>query len=187
MKAPSFLEGVLVALLAALGASIAQSVLELALTRSAALELIVAGLGLAYSLYLLARARERAGRIVVVIGWVVATGLAWSLAPGPLTQVLVQAGLAWLIRGLYHRASPLASLLDLGLILLGLASALWAGLHTGSLLLAVWCLFLVQAAFGAIAQRTAAQGPGDTAPDPFDLAGRAADRAVARLSRRQPL
>jgi hypothetical protein len=187
VKGPSFLEGVLVALLAALGASIAWSVLELALPRNAALTLVVAGIGLGYSLYLLARSRERAGRIVMVIGWAVATGLAWSVAPDPWTQILVQAALVWLIRSLYHRSSALGSLLDLALILLGLASALWAGAHSGSLLLAVWCLFLVQATFGAIPERIRSQGSKDPQPDPFDLAGRAADSAIARLARRQPL
>lgn len=184
MRGPSFLEGVLVALVAALGASVAQVLLTLALPRPAALGLIAAGLGLAYLLYLLGRSRERAGRIVAVIAWVPITGTALALAPDPWTQVLVQAGLIWLVRSLWHQASPLAALLDLGLILAGLAAALWAALHSGSLFLAVWCLFLVQALFSTIPERVAGRQRGIEAPDPFDLAARAAGSALARIDRR---
>ena len=106
MKGPSFLEGVLVALTAALGAALAEGVLTLILPRGSALTLVVAGLGLGYLLYLLGRAREPAGRVVMVIGWLMVTGLTWALSPGPWTQVLVQSGLIWLVRGLYHQATP---------------------------------------------------------------------------------
>lgn len=186
MKGPSFLEGVLVALTAALGAALAEGVLTLILPRGTALILVVAGLGLGYLLYLLGRAREPAGRVVMVIGWLMVTGLTWALAPGPWTQVLVQSGLIWLVRSLYHQATPLAALLDLGLILTGLAAALWAGTHTGSLFLAVWCLFLVQAPFAGIPERPGAGPSPEAGPDPFDLARRAAERALGRLQRQPP-
>ncbi len=186
MKGPSFLEGVLVALTAALGASIAYGVLTLVLPRSPALTLVVAGLGLGYLLYLLGRSRERAGRVVMVITWLMVTALVWALSPGPWTQVLLQSGLIWLVRSLYHQSSPLAALLDLGLIVTGLAAALWAGTHTGSLLLAVWCLFLVQAPFGAIPDRPGSRTTREAEPDPFDLAQRAASLAIGRLERQPP-
>ena len=186
MKGPSFLEGALAALVAALAAAFAHGVLTLVLTKGAALTLVIAGLGFGYLVYLLGRSRERAGRVVMVIAWLTVTALAWSFSPGPWTQALIQAGLIWLVRSLYHQSTPIAALLDLGLILTGLAAALWAGAHTGSLLLAVWCLFLVQAPFGAIPDRPGARTSAGVGPDPFDLAQRAAELAIARLAR-QPL
>lgn len=185
MKGPSFLEGVLVALVAALAAAFSHGVLTLILPRGPALTLVTAGLGLGYLVYLLGRSRERAGRIVMVITWAMVTALSWSLSPGLWTQVLVQAGLIWLVRSLYHQSTPIGALLDLGLIAAGLAAALWAGANTGSLLLAVWCLFLVQAAFSAIPDRPGATSSDAVGPDPFDLAQRAGELAIARLSRRR--
>ncbi|MGE5154976.1 MAG: hypothetical protein ACM3ST_13295 [Bdellovibrio bacteriovorus] len=187
MKGPTFLEGALVALIAALAAALTQGVLTLMLPRTSALTLVIAGLGLGYLLYLLGRSRERAGRVVMVIGWLMVTGIAWGLSPGPWTQVLVQSGLIWLVRGLYHQATPVAALLDLGLIVTGLAAALWAGNHTGSLFLSVWCLFLIQAPFAAIPDRPGAGTSPEPGPDPFDLARRAAERAMERLQRRATL
>ncbi len=186
MKGPSFLEGVLVALSAALGAAIVHGVLTLVLPWGPALTLVVAGLGLGYLLYLLARSRERAGRIVIVLGWLMVTALAWGLSPGPWTQVLAQAGVIWLVRSLYHQSTPIGSLLDLGLIVTGLAAALWAGTHTGSLLLAVWCLLLVQASFVAVPDRPGAGSSLDPGSDPFDLARRAAEGAIGRLQQPTP-
>lgn len=186
MKGPSFLEGVLVALTAALGATLAEGVLTVILPRGSALTLVVAGLGLGYLLYLLGRARDSAGRVVMVSGWLMVTGLGWALSPGPWTQVLVQSGLIWLVRGLYHQATPVAALVDLGLILTGLAAALWAGSHTGSVFLAVWCLFLVQALFAGVPERPGAGSSPEAGPDPFDLARRAAEGAIGRLQRQPP-
>ncbi len=183
MKGPSLLEGVLVALGAALGAALAESVSTLILPRDQALTLIVAALGLGYLLYLLGRAREPAGRVVMVIGWLMVTGLSGSLSPGPWTQVLVQSAMIGLVRGLYHQATPVAALLDLGLIGMGLAAALWAGGHSGSLAIAVWCLFLVQAPFAAIPCRPGARKAPDDRSDPFDLARSAAAGAIERLQR----
>jgi len=190
MKTPTFIEGAVVGLIAAVGASIAHTVLRLALPRGESLALVIAGVGLGYCLYLLARSPERAGRLVMVALWIAATLLAWGLAPGPWTQLMVQSGLVWLLRSLYHQPTPLAAVLDAGLIVIGLAAAVWAGLHTGSLLLALWCLFLVQALFVGIRDlvgvRAGSRRGADGPPDPFDLARRAAEAALSRLARRHP-
>lgn len=193
MKTPTFIEGALVGLVAAVGASIAHLTLTLALPGSQALATLIIGLGIAYCLYLLGRSRERAGRLVMVTLWGAITALAWGLSPGPWTQILVQCGMVWLVRSLYHQPTALAALLDGALIAAGLAASGWAAVHTGSLLLAVWCLFLVQALFGGIRSLLptpdgAASGSADRTdpPDPFDLAFRAAQRATARLTHRPP-
>lgn len=191
MTSPGFLEGALVGLIAAVAGSVVHLALGFALPAGAALTLVIAGLGLGYGLYLLARSREHAGRVVIVTLWVTATALSWAVSPGPWTQLLVQSGLVWLVRSLYHQPTPLAALLDLALIAGGLAAALWAGVHTGSLLLALWCLFLVQALFGAIPDllpvKAAAATGSDLEPDPFDIANRAAQSALSRLSKHSAL
>ena len=185
MNRPTFLEGALVALVAALGASVFHTGLRLALWPAPALALTTAALGLGYLLYLMSRSGERAGRVLLVLAWVPVTGTALALLPGVWSQVLVQLGLVWLARVWCFHGTPGAALLDLGLVLTGAAAALWAGVHSGSLFLAVWCLFLVQALFAAIPGRPGL-GPDRTASpdasaDPFDLACRAAEGALRRI------
>ena len=185
MNRPSFLEGALVALGAALAASVLYTGLRLALLPDPALALTVAALGLGYLLYLLRRSGERVGRVLLLLAWVPVTAAALGLLPGVWGQVLVQLGLIWVARVWNFHGTPTAALLDLGLILGGGAAALWAAVHSGSLFLAVWCLFLVQALFAAIPIRSGLcpdRTLGPTAPaEPFDLARRAADGALHRI------
>jgi hypothetical protein len=179
---PSFLEGALVALGAAVAGSVLYTGLSLLLPRSDALSLVLAALGLGYLLYLLARGRERVGRVLLVLGWLAATGVSLALVPGALTQIAVQLGLVWIARVWCFHRTPLAALLDLGLVLGGGLAALWAAGHSGSLLLALWCLMLVQALFGAIPARPGhpvASAP-TVAADPFEQARRAAEVALKR-------
>jgi hypothetical protein len=186
MNRPSFLEGALVALIAAFAAAVLDTVLRLPFSPREALTLTIAALGLGYLLYLLARSGERAGRVLLVLAWVPITAGSLALVPGAWSQVLVQLGLVWLARVWCFQGTPAAALLDLGLILAGAAAALWAGSHSGSLFLAVWSLLLVQALFGAIPARPghrADTGAGPAAaPDPFDLARRSAEGALRRIA-----
>jgi len=187
MTRPTFLEGALVALIAAFAAAVFSSGLGLFVPTREALALTITALGLGYLLYLLARSGERAGRVVILLAWVPVTAAALTLAPGVWPQVLMQLGLAWLVRVWCFQGTPTAALLDLGLILTGAVVALWAGSHSGSLFLAVWSLLLVQALFGVIPTRPghpAGSGVGPaSAPDPFDLARRSAEWALRRIAR----
>ena len=186
MSRPSFLEGALVALAAAVGAAVGYSGLRLLFPASQTLTLVLTALGLGYLLYLLARGPAPAGRVLLVLVWLAATGASLALVPGPLTQAATQLGLVWIGRVWCFQRTPLAALLDLGLILAGGLAARWAVLHTGSLLLAVWSLMLIQALFTSIPARPG-QAPdlGPLAePDPFDLARRAAETALSRIEAR---
>ncbi|WP_295387005.1 hypothetical protein [uncultured Thiodictyon sp.] len=189
MNRPTFLEGVLVALVAAVGAEVLDTGLRLALWPGPALRLTTAALGLGYILYLVSRSDERAGRVLLVLAWMPVTGTALALVPGVWSQVLVQLALVWLARVWCFHATPSAALLDLGLVLAGAATAVWAGVHSGSLFLALWCLFLVQALFGAIparpGHRTDRTMASDIPADPFDLACRAAEGALHRIEGRR--
>ncbi len=184
MTRPGFLEGALVALTAALGASVLDTAFQLLLVPRAALALTAAALGLGYLLYLLGRGGQRAGRVLPLLLWVPATAAALALWPALMVQAAVQLGLVWLVRVWHFQRGFVAALLDLGLILIGAAAALWAAVHTGSLFLAVWCLFLVQALFGAIPDRPGlcpGRYAGEFASEPFDAAARAAEAALGRL------
>ncbi len=187
MNRPTFLEGALVALIAAVAAAVLNSGLGLLVPAREALALTTAALGLGYLLYLLGRSGERAGRMIIVLTWVPVTAAAPALAPGVWSPILVQLGWVWLVRVWCFQGTPTAALLDLGLILTGAAAALWAGGHSGSLFLAVWSLLLVQALFGIIPARPGP--PADsaasaaTAADPFDLARRSAEGALRRIAR----
>ncbi|NEV60684.1 hypothetical protein [Thiorhodococcus minor] len=185
MTRPGFGEGVLVALGAALLASVAQTGLSLLIPRADVAQLLCMGLGLGYGLYLLARSGEKAGRVVMVVGWITVSLIVAGFSSGAGLQLLTQLVLVWLTRVLYYQAQPLSAVLDLGLLLLGLAAALWALERTGSLFLTVWMLLLVQALFPLIPRRWEGTRPDEPSEDPFAAAERAAERALSRLSARQ--
>jgi len=182
-RTPSFLEGVVLALIAALAGTLAYSAFDLMLPRTMALRLVVAALGLGYLLYLLGRSRERIGRVVTLTLWLTASGLLWLLSPPLPLYLLGYLAMAWMVRSLYFHQGPLAALADLGLTGLGLIAALGAYLHTGSLFLSLWCLFLVQALFVFIPSRTEI-GDKDSGDEEehFQRAHQAAEAAVQRLS-----
>jgi len=186
MTRPSFLEGALVALATATAGSALYTGLRLLLPAAYALAIALAALGLGYLLYLLARTREPAGKVILVLIWLAATGTSLALVPDALTQAAVQLGLVWITRVWCFHRTPAAALLDLGLILAGGLAALWAIAHAGSLFLALWTLMLIQAVFGAIPARPGHAAPvgAATAPDPFDLARRAAESALSRIQPR---
>lgn len=182
MKQPTFFEGVGVALAASVVGSAAHTALSVA--TGSGLRAVVAGLALGYLVYLLGRTRERVGRLTAVLAWcAAATGL-WLAAPPLALYLLLHVGMLWLIRSLFFHASLLAAVADLGLSGLALAAGVWAGVHSGSLLLAIWSFFLVQALFVAIPPSLPPRRPGAAASeceDGFERAHRAAEAAARRL------
>jgi len=186
MKAPTFLEGVAVALVASLVGSVLYTALTPTFASAAVLRLLIAGIGLGYLLYLLRRSHERVGRITVVALWVLAAVVLWLLHPPLPLYLVLHIGLVWLVRSLYFYASVVSALTDLGLSSLSLAAAIWAATHTGSLFLSVWCFFLLQALFVSIPHelsgKAAQRQPVADRDDRFQHAQRAAEAAVRKLS-----
>ena len=183
MSRPGFGEGVLVALTAAVLASVFLASLSWWLPPGEVAQGLCIGLGFGYGLYLIARGRERAGRVLIPVLWLALSLLVSLLPAGLWLQVATQLGLVWLARSLYHQAHPLAALLDLGLLLLGCVAAVWALERTGSPFLAVWTLFLIQALFARIPFWTDPRSQATHRTDPFSTAERAAERALSRLAR----
>ena len=186
MKRPTFFEGVVVALIASVFGAAVFSVPAMIFAGSSIHRLVIAGIGLAYVLYLLARSQERVGRVTVVAVWLVVAAATWWLAPPLPIYVAAHVGMVWLIRSLYFHASALSALADLGLNGLALAAALWAGIQTHSLWLGIWCFFLVQALFVAIPPHWRRPRPGQPptpdAADRFEAAHQVAESALRKSS-----
>ena len=181
MKTTTFWQGAVVALALAVAGSIAMAALPLLVTGASAWKLTAAGLTFAYTLYLMSRSAERAGRLVMPALWLLVTAAGWSLL-SPAAFALVQAGLMWLVRALYHHRGFVAAGVDLGLTAFACAAAVWA-LGTGSYLLTIWCFFLVQALFVWIPEPATgghAQGPAGSAD--FEASRRLAAAALKRLA-----
>ncbi len=185
MKRPTFFEGVAVAVAASVSGAALFAVLTAAFAGGAVLRLLIAGIGLAYVLYLLARSRERVGRVTVVTAYLALAAATWFVAPPLPLYVVAHIGMIWLIRSLYFYSSALSALADLGLTGLSLAAAVWAGIHSHSVFLAIWCFFLVQALFVVIPaswRRSRDKASIADDADRFECAHRVAQAALRRLS-----
>ncbi len=186
MSAPGLLDGVVTALGISLAAAAASLLFGHFVTTGALFQAVLWGATLAYLVYLLRRSRARTGRIVVIGAWALATLGCWLLGASLSEQVLLYAGLIWLVRSLYFHGSIPAALLDLGLVAVGLAAALWALLNTGSMAASLWSFFLVQALFRWIPAfdraRGAAESRATASASSFQSAHRVALDAVRKLS-----
>lgn len=182
MKKPTFLEGSGVALLLAVSGSLAYAAFAWALSGADAIRLTASGIGLAYVLYLLLRSRERVGRVVMSTLWLLGTAVLWLWSPPLSLCVAGILAMIWVTRSLYFHQGLAGALLDLGLTGLGLIGALGAFLHTGSLFLSLWCLFLIQALFVYLptGSRPGNSNAGDV--DRFRIAHQQAEAALNRLS-----
>ena len=186
MKPLSFLHGVGIALALSLVSSFLYTALAPLLPGGALLRLLIALSGLSYILYLLGHSAKRSGRVTAVLVWFAVAGASWFAAPPLAVYLLTHAGLIWLLRSLYFYSSACSALLDLGVSALGVAAAIWAMVWSGSLLLSVWCFFLIQSLFVAIpASIQRGSGKKRVKPDDdenFQHAHRAAEDALRRIS-----
>jgi hypothetical protein len=184
MKRPGFFNGVLVALVLALVAGAAFAGLGALFSSGVVLPLIVTGLAGAYVCYLLSRSGVRTGRLASMVVWSGAAFVGWLFAPNLALLLCLHMVMIWLLRVLHFHTGVLTALADLGLSCLALACAVWAAQQSGSLFMAVWCFFLVQALFVAIPQSFSAE------PDPqrredsevFQRAYATAQAAVRRIA-----
>ena len=150
MNRPGFLQGVIVAALLAFFASVVVAALTPFVGLGAVIRLVVPALALAYLLYLFSRSNERLGRITTLTLWSALTIITWWLSPALPLYLLIHVAAIWLVRSLYFYSGVLPALMDLGLNGLGISASIWAITRSGSVFLATWCFFLVQALFVAI-------------------------------------
>lgn len=185
MKTPSFFNGVLLAFVLSFFAAAVFAALTLVWVPGLVIRVVIAGLGLAYILYLFRHSRDRVGRVTTVLLWTLGALAAWFFSPSLAIYLLIHAGMIWLIRALYFASGVMPALLDLGLSGLALAAAVWAAGQTGSVFLAVWSFFLVQALFVVIPRTLRSERPRSDArraDDPFERAHRNAEAALRRLT-----
>lgn len=147
MKFPGIIDGVVVAVIIAVGAGIATLALGGYSTLGELLKLVLPWATLVYLVYLFKRSDARIGRVVAIAAWGVVSLACWLFDLHLSQQALAQAGIVWLVRSLYFHNSMLAALLDLGLIGSGLLAGAWALINTGSAAAALWSFFLLQALF----------------------------------------
>jgi hypothetical protein len=185
MNRPGFFHGVVVA--AALGffASAVVATLTPFAGLAAVIRLVIPLIALAYLLYLLNRSGERLGRVTALMLWSAMTAVTWWIAPPLPLYLMIHVGAIWLVRALYFYSGVMPALMDMGLTAVSLSAAVWAMTRSGSVFLATWCFFLVQALFIAIPPALQRRVKADPSPvvdnENFDRARRQADAALKQL------
>ena len=188
MRRPTLLEGILVALVLSLSVSPLVVFVQLAVGGLLAWKLGVVVLAYSYMCYLLARSGRRSGR--VTLGLLALTVLLTSLVCNLRfpTILLLGVTLMWAVRSFAYSRSLVSALLQGGVYVLGCGAALIVYGNSGSLALAIWSFFLVQAAFVLIPAQCMHRSatPGGTTlggtPDGFGQAYHAAEQALERLT-----
>ena len=184
MKRPSFIQGVIVAAVLGFFASAVVATLTPFVGLGAVIRLVIPALGLAYLLYLFSRSSERLGRITTLALWSVVAAVTWWFAPPIPLYLFIHVGAIWLVRSLYFYSGLVPALMDIGISTLSVSATVWAITRSGSVFLATWCFFLVQALFVAIPpsmNRDKAQAERVADNDNFDHARRQADKALRQL------
>jgi len=185
MKRPGFLHGVFVAAVLGFFASAVVATLTPFVGLGTSVRLVIPGLGIAYLLYLFSRSGERTGRMTTILLWSLLAVVTWWVAPPLPLYLLIHVAAVWLVRSLYFYSGVLPAVMDLGLSALSISVTVWAITRSGSVFLATWCFFLVQALFVTIppAMQSKRQAPQDTAreSESFERARRQADQALRQL------
>lgn len=185
MKRPSFLQGVLVAAVLGFFASALVATLTPFVGLGAVIRLVIPALGLAYLLYLFSRSDERLGRVTTLTLWGALAAVTWWVAPPLPLYLLIHVGSIWLVRSLYFYSGVMPALMDLGISAFSVSATVWAISRSGSVFLATWCFFLVQALFvtipPAIKRRQKSQRNTAIESDSFEQARRQADQALRQL------
>lgn len=189
----SFFHGAVIAAVLALAAAISVTGLTVLAGGENVIRLVVPLICGAYLLLLLRGERATTGRAVTLVAWTVFSIAAWWAVESLAFYLLLHAGAIWLTRSLFVYASLLPAVADLLLTTLSAAAFSWALARSGSVMLATWCFFLVQALWTQIPPRLPGRGvlslhhtPDPTANDRFDKARRRADAAIRQLSTGEP-
>ena len=185
MSRPSFAQGVIIAAIAAFVVASLVAVLLPFIGVGSVVRLMIPAVAFAYIVYLVVSSGERIGNITTLSLWSALAAITWWIAPPLPYYVLIHVAGIWLVRSLYFYSGVFPALLDLALSVLGIAGFVWAISRTGSVFLATWTFFLVQAVFAAI-PRTIRQSSQPDAVDnrAFDRARKQAEAALTELARR---
>lgn len=181
----TFIEGAGIALLFSISGAILFSGLVSLFSGGLVFRVLASTLAFAYIVYLLARSTERTGRITVVFLWTAFALLNLLLVDSLLLYLSLHITAIWFIRSLYYYNSLFSSLTDLMLTALSLIAAIIAWNVSHSLLLVLWCFFLLQALFIFIPARFARRNREQTdamTTDTFEHAYQRAQIALHKIS-----
>lgn len=185
MKRPTFFHGVVVAAILAFAASVVIGALTPFVGAGSVVRLVIPAVSLAYILYLLRSSSERVGRITTLSLWSALAIATWWVGPSLPLYVLVHVCAVWLVRSLYFYSGIFPALMDMGLSALSIAAFIATVSRTGSVFLATWSFFLVQALFTAIPASIAGKQDSKKPPasdnESFERARRHADQALQQL------
>ena len=185
MKRPSFFHGVIVAAILGFFASAVVATLTPFVGLGAVLRLVIPALSFAYLLYLFSRSGESVGRVTALFLWATLAAITWWVAPPIPFYFFIHVAAIWLLRSLYFYSGVMPALVDLGLSTLSVSATIWALTRSGSVFLATWCFFLVQALFVAIPpsvkRRKAPRQDSKAENEKFEHARRRADQALRQL------
>lgn len=183
MKQPTFVEGCIIAALASVSGAASFSILSTLLGAAMSARLTVTLLCSGYLLYLLWRAPQTTGRMTLLLLWGVVLLGCWLINPPFMIYLVIHLATLWLVRAFTYYRSIFSAGADLLLSGLSLVVALWAYLTSHSVLLALWCLFLVQALFVFIPRdwRLKPKPIAIDANDRFMRAHRHAESALRKL------
>ncbi len=167
-------------LLLAISGALAWLLLEPAFGQALALRLLIGACSLALVWRELTTSPVRNARLAALAAWLLLTAGLFLFDPAAIIWLAAQATLLWLLRSLYRHDSVFIAGADALLMVLAVGAATATAMHTHSLFLTLWSLFLVQALHLLLPGRPAASPP--TTSDPFETAWRCADAALRRLS-----
>ncbi|MEM7563580.1 MAG: hypothetical protein AAF353_11100 [Pseudomonadota bacterium] len=186
MKNPGLFDGILVAALISIAAGVFSLIFGGFILFSHFFYLILCAASFTYLLYLMKRAEARIGKLVVFSAWFIVSLCGWLLEAALIEQILLQAGLIWIVRSLYFHHSLFSAALDFGLVSIGLVAATWALMNTGSLAAALWTFFLLQSFFCWLPQMnpspTHTKHPSRAERSDFQSAHRVASEALRKLA-----
>ena len=186
MNRPSLAQGIFTALVLAFVVSVASAALSPLVASGVLPFILVPGASLCYLVYLLRAAGSGTGRVTALVSWAALAIASWWLAPPLPVYVMTHVAAIWLIRALYFHARPLPALLDLGLSGLAACALAWSTANTGSVFMATWFFFLVQAFFVVVPAQVGRQKSATTLNGnaSFERARQRADEALRTLARR---
>jgi hypothetical protein len=147
MNTPNFKEGLLIAFVLSFMGSVFFYGISWFVSSFNQIYFTASLLSFCYLTYLSMRSKVKTGRITALTIWMVITLSSWFMSVPISLFVLIQLAIIWMLRSLYFYSSLFSSIADLFLTAVSISAALWAGFHSGTLFLALWCLFLIQSLF----------------------------------------
>jgi hypothetical protein len=182
VNAALFWRGVLVALAISTIGAAGFALLAPLIGGGFALKLLLLGVAAACLVEQLLRGPP-AGRMLAVAGAVLLALALLAIDPPRWLWLALPLGALWLQRALLLHRRPTLALLDAALLLVGLAAALAAFGHSGSLWLGLWCFLLAQALAASVSAPPHAQ----PTVDRFAAARRSAEAALRALLHPRPV